>query len=182
MRSVVLAMFMSLDGYIEDANGQIAMPPFSPDLKSKWIDRNTERADLMMYGRTAYEGIARFWTSPVADRDEAAILERATKIVFSTTLAQAEWGNVRIVRADIPAEIARLKGEPGKDMLLFGGASIANSFLRLGLVDELSLLVSPFLLGGGKRLFQGGQERTNLKLKGTEPFDSGVVLMTYRWA
>jgi len=179
MRKVVLAMYMSLDGYIEGPNKEFTAPRFSPDLKSKWIDRNIERADLMMYGRTAYEGMAAYWTSPAANKEEAAILANANKIVFSTTLDTANWGNVRIVRSDIPAEINRLKAEPGKDMVLLGGGGIAMSFLDMGLVDELSLLVSPLLQGGGKRLFEGSRERIGLRLESAEPFDSGAVKLTY---
>jgi len=180
MRKVVLAMYMSLDGYIEGPNKEFTAPRFSPDLKSKWIDRNIERADLMMYGRTAYEGMAAYWTSPAANKEEAAILANANKIVFSTKLATAGWGNVRIVRSDIPAEINRLKAEPGKDMVLLGGGGIAMSFLDMGLVDELSLLVSPLIQGGGTRLFAGARERTGLTLESAQPFDSGAVKLTYR--
>jgi len=179
MRKVVLAMYMSLDGYIEGPNKEFTAPWFSPDLKAKWVDRNIERAGLMMYGRTAYEGMAAFWTSPAVPREEAAILAAANKLVFSTTLEQADWGNVRIVRDDIPGEINRLRAQPGKDMVLIGGGGIAMSFLDMGLVDELSLLVSPLLQGGGKRLFEGSRERMGLKLESAEPFDSGAVKLTY---
>ncbi|MDR3475831.1 MAG: dihydrofolate reductase family protein [Devosia sp.] len=180
MRDVVLAMYLSLDGYIEGPDREFTAPRFSPDLKAKWIDRNLERADLMMYGRTAYEGMAGYWTSPLADKAEAAILAAADKLVFSTTLKQADWGNVRIVRGDLPGEMARLKARPGRDMVLFGGAGIAGSFLRAGLVDELSLLLSPLLQGGGKRLFEDIGGRTSLEFMGADPFDSGAVLLTYR--
>lgn len=182
MRNVVLAMYMSLDGYIEGPNKEFTAPRFSPDLKSKWIDRNIERADLMMYGRTAYEGMAAYWTSPAANKEEAAILAAANKVVFSTTLEKADWGNVRVVRNDIAGEIAKLKAQPGKDMVLLGGAGIAMSFLGMGLVDEFSLLVSPLLQGGGTPLFQGNHERMGLKLESAEPFDSGAVKLTYRRA
>lgn len=179
MRKVVLAMYMSLDGYIEGPNKEFTAPRFSPDLKSKWIDRNIGRADLMMYGRTAYEGMAAFWTSPAAPKEEAAILAATSKLVFSTTLEKADWGNIRIVRDDIAGEINRLKSQPGKDMVLLGGGGIAMSFLDMGLVDELSLLVSPLLQGGGKRLFEGRRERVGLKFASAEPFDSGAVKLTY---
>jgi dihydrofolate reductase len=181
MRNVVLAMYMSLDGYIEGPNREFTAPRFTPDLKAKWIDRNIGRADLMMYGRTAYEGMVQFWTSPAAPREEAERLAATRKIVFSTTLRQADWGDVRVVGADIAGEIARLKAEPGKDMVLLGGSGIAMSFLHHGLVDELSLLVSPLPMGGGKRLFaEGAYEKLRLTLASADPFDSGAVLLTYR--
>ena len=179
MRKIVLAMYTSLDGFIEGPDREFTAPAFSPDLKTKWIDRNIGRASTMLYGRTAYEGMASYWTSAAADGAEAAILADMDKIVFSTTLKEANWGRVRIVRDDIAGEMARLKAEPGKDLVLLGGAGIANAFLRAGLVDELSLLVSPLLQGGGKRLFEEGRPRTDLTLRCATPFDSGAVLLTY---
>jgi len=180
MRNVVIAMYMSLDGYIEGPNHEFTAPGFSPDLKTKWIDRNLERADLLMYGRTAYEGMAKFWTSPAAPKEEAATLAAFDKLVFSTTLDHADWGSVRIIRDNLADEIAREKAKPGRDIVLIGGGAIANAFLTAGIVDELSLLVSPLLQGGGKRLFDGGYPREKLKFVSADPFDSGAVLLTYK--
>jgi len=181
MRTVVLAMFTSLDGYINGPGGAFVGPPFSPDLKRHWIDRNMERADLMMYGRVCYEGMVQYWTSPAAAGEQADELAQRDKIVFSRTLDRADWGRVRIVRDNIADEINRLKAQPGKDMLLIGGAGIAGTFLELGLVDELSLLVIPRLLGGGTRLFEKSAP-LSLKLIESLPFDSGVLRLTYRRA
>lgn len=180
MRDVVLSMFMSLDGYIEGLGKQLIPPPYSADLQKHWIDHNMERAGTMMYGRVAYEGMAKFWTSPAAPAGQAAALAAMDKLVFSHTLQNANWGQVSIIHDDIPGEVARRKAEPGKDMVLIAGAGIAQTFLRLGLVDELSLLVSPILFGGGTRLFAEMTEKTSLKLTEALPFDTGVVRLTYR--
>lgn len=157
MRNVVLAMFTSLDGYIEGPGKQLVPPPYSPDLETHWIERNMERAGTMMYGRVAYEGMADFWRSPKAPAAQAEALANMDKLVFSRTLQVADWGKVAIVRDDI-----------------------AQTFLELGLIDELCLLVSPLLLGGGTRLFTGGYDRTPLQLTEALPFDSGAVRLTYR--
>lgn len=180
MRPVVLAMFMSLDGYINGPGGAFVGPQFSPDLKRHWIDRNMERADLMMYGRVCYEGMEQYWTSQQDDPQAKQLAERE-KFVFSRTLRQANWGRVRIIADDITAEIKRAKAQPGKDMVLIGGAGIASTFLKLDLVDELSLLVIPRLLGGGTRLFQG-DAALSFKLIESLPFESGVLRLTYRRA
>lgn len=181
MRPVVLAMFVSLDGYINGPAGAFAGPPFSPDLKTHWMDRNMQRSDVMMYGRVCYEGMEQYWTSQ-HDDPQAKDLANREKLVFSNTLTEAKWGRVRIVRdADIATEIAKLKAQPGKDIVLIGGAGIANTFLRRDLVDELSLLVMPTLLGGGTRLFQDTAP-LRLKLIESLPFDTGMVRLTYRRA
>jgi dihydrofolate reductase len=180
MRKLVLAMFTSLDGFINGPDGELIMPHFSPDLASKWIGYNLGRFDLMVYGRVCYEGMVGFWTSPAAPPEEAARLAAMEKIVLSTTLERADWGRARIVRDDVAGEFARLKQTPGRDMAVIGGGRVASSLLQLGLIDEMRLLVMPMLFGGGTRLFEGGYPRTGLALEATEPLDNGSVLLNYR--
>lgn len=180
MRDVILSMFMSLDGYIEGPGKRLATPPYSADLQKHWIDYNMERAGTMMYGRVAYEGMAKYWTAQPADDKQAAALAEMDKLVFSRTLTHANWGRVAIIRDDIPGEIARRKAGAGKDMVLIAGAGIAQSFLELDLIDELSLLITPVLLGSGTRLFNGGHDRIGLKLTEVLTFDTGIIRATYR--
>ncbi|HEX4298579.1 MAG TPA: dihydrofolate reductase family protein [Devosia sp.] len=180
MRNVVLAMFMSLDGYTEAPNGEMVPPPFSADLKTKWIDRNLSRADLLMYGRVAYEGMVAFWTAPNAPAAEAAQLAAFDKLVFSRTLQKADWGNVSIVADNIADEVQRRRAQPGKDMVLLAGAGIANSFLELDLIDEMDLMIMPVLFGGGKRLFSGNTGRRKLQLAESFTMTGGLVRAIYR--
>lgn len=179
MRKLVLTMFMSLDGFINGPDGALITPPFSPDLASRWIGYNLSRFDLMVYGRVCYEGMVGFWTSPAAPPEEAARLAGMEKIVLSRTLERADWGRARILRDDVAGEFARLKQLPGKDMAVIGGGHVAGSLLKLGVIDEMRLLVMPMLFGGGRRLFEGGYPRTGLALAGTEPLDNGSVLLNY---
>ncbi len=118
MRKLVLSMFMSLDGYVEGPNKELIGPAYSQDLQRRWIDRNMDRAGLMLYGRVAYEGMAQFWTSPNAPKAEAEKLAGFDKLVFSRTLKTANWGNVTIIRDNIADEINRRKAQPGRDMVL----------------------------------------------------------------
>jgi len=180
MRKLVLTMFISLDGFINGPGGELIPPPFSADLAGKWIGYNLGRFDMMVYGRACYEGMVDFWTSPAAPPEEAARLAAIEKIVLSRTLDRADWGRARIMRGDIAGEFARLKQMPGKDMAVIGGGRAATSLLALGLIDEMRLLVTPMLFGGGTRLFEGGYPRTGLTLEGAEPLDNGSVLLTYR--
>jgi dihydrofolate reductase len=182
MSKVVLAMFISLDGFIEGPNKQLVPPPYSADVDRYWVKANTERAGIVLYGRVAYEGMTAFWTSANAPQEEAKLLADLPKVVFSRTLTKADWKNTTIVRDNIAGEVNKLKQRPGKDLVLIAGAGIANTFIKLGLIDEYSLLVSPFLLGGGTPLFQGGFERQNLTLTDAKPFDNGAILLTYQAA
>src|SRR5437016_2446332 len=100
MRKLVVAMFISLDGYIEGPNKQLVGPAWSADLGRYWINDNIERAGMTLYGRVCYEFMAAYWTSPAADPVEAARLTALPKLVFSTTLNSATWANTTIVRDD----------------------------------------------------------------------------------
>jgi dihydrofolate reductase len=141
-------------------------------------------AGTLVYGRANYEFNKDFWLAAAADpssamRESAERINRRPKIVLSTTLERAEW-NARIVRDDIAGEIARLKQEPGRDLVSGGGAQTAATLMRLGLVDEYRLMVMPIVLGGGTPFFQGGYERFGLELLEARPLDTGAVILHYR--
>lgn len=101
------------------------------------------------------------------------------KCVVSRTLTGSDWHNSHVVSGDVRAEIQRLKAGPGEELALFAGAATASSFIRLGLVDELRLLVNPLLQGGGTRLFDGTDEPRQLDLTSTRTFAGGAVVLTY---
>jgi dihydrofolate reductase len=186
MRNVVLSMFMSLDGFIEGPDGEFVPPAWSDEMQKAWSDTGMAAAGVLLYGRKNYEFNAAFWQA--MERDDAAseedrafakLMNGLPKLVFSTTLETAEW-NARLVKHDIPEEIERLKQKPGKDLVLLGGAGLANSFMKLGLIDEYRILLVPILLGSGKRLFEQGHERRPLELVGSQAVDTGAVILNYR--
>jgi dihydrofolate reductase len=126
--------------------------------------------DTLLFGRRTYEGMAGYWPTEVArtgDPVVARLMNDTPKVVFSKTLAQADWENTRIVRGDIGEEVRRLKGLPGRDIAIQGSSGLTVSMLRLGLVDELRLMVNPVVLGAGRRLFEGLDIRLPLRLLDT---------------
>lgn len=107
-------------------------------------------------------------------------LDNAPKIVFSRTLEKVEWQNSRLVKDNIAEEISTLKQQPGKDMLNMNSASIVQTFMRLGLVDEYQISVHPVILGSEKPLFKDLDERRKLRLLKTKAFNTGVVELHYQ--
>jgi dihydrofolate reductase len=101
--------------------------------------------------------------------------------VFSRTLEKADW-NTRIIGANLAEEVTAMKRQPGKDLLLTGGVGLAATLTGLGLIDEYQVVVHPVVLGGGKRLFAGVEERLELRLVESRTFDSQAVLLRYRRA
>jgi dihydrofolate reductase len=155
---------------------------------------NAERlraADILLLGRVSYEGFKGFWPS-VADDPNATPIQREIsrlnnaidKVVISDSLTSEEtdpWRhNTRIInRADAHGQIAELRGQPGKDILVFGSHTLWNDLLANDLVDELHLVIGPVVLGAGTPLFDG-QPAVSLRLIETRTWDgSGIVLVRY---
>ena len=101
------------------------------------------------------------------------------KLVFSRTLKKVDWQNSRLAAGSIADEVARLKQLPGDGVLPVGGSELAASFLEKGLMDELHIILTPILLGGGKTVFEGIKKRYPLRLLSTKKFKSGNVVVAY---
>ena len=184
MSDVVLTMFMSLDGYIAGPGGEFVPPDFSPQMQADWSDVNV-RASYFVYGRTNFEFNAAFWQGLEADEDAPAdqrafaeVMHAIPKLVVSHTLTEVGW-NGRVIR-DLPTEIAALKESTTDPIVVIGGAGVAQTFLRLGLVDRLRIMVTPLLLGGGIPLFDGDHARTTLERTGCIAVDTGATILEYR--
>jgi dihydrofolate reductase len=90
-----------------------------------------------------------------------------------------EWKNSTLIKGDLAGEVAALKEQPGKDILVFGSADLVNTLTQLDLVDEYRLMVFPVVVGKGKRLFEEGLGTKSLRLADSKTFDSGAVVLTY---
>ena len=196
MRKLIVSNAMSLDGYYEGP-GKNVMVLFD----YRWVYStdesfdayNAERlreADTLLLGRVSYDGFKGFWPS-VADDPDATPLQREIswlnnaieKVVISDSLTPEEtdpWHNTRIIsRADAHGQIAELKGQTGKDILVFGSRTLWNDLLAHDLVDELHLMIGPVVLGAGTPLFDG-QPAVSLRLIDSRTWDgSGNVLLRY---
>ena len=187
MAKLVLSMFVSLDGFICGPDGEFVPPAWSDDLATHWSGYAMRHAGHFLYGRVNFLFNKSFWeaaesdpSSPAAGIDYAGQMNATPKTVFSTTLADDPGWNGTVVRDDLVGAIARLKAEKEKDLFLFGGAGIANSMIALDLPDVYRLMVTPNLLGAGKRLFEGDTDRRSLELVESRPLDTGAVILHYR--
>jgi dihydrofolate reductase len=176
MRNVVLKMDMSLDGYVGpvDDDAEWIMRDFDDELSQWVVDEVLWQAGTHAMGRATYEDMAGYW--PSADSVFAAPMNEIPKVVFSKSLTSADWAESRIASGDLGDEIARLKQEPGKDVLVHGGSELAQSLTRLGLIDVYRVIVHPVAMGSGDPLFGG---RVDLKLTGSRAFGSGAIALSY---
>jgi dihydrofolate reductase len=186
MRKVIVSEFITLDGVIEDPGGAEKSKyggwsmPFGSDEYYKFKFDELFAADAMLLGRVTYQGFAAAWPSM---KDEGGFADRMNglpKYVVSTTLNKADWNNSQIIKTNVAEEVSKLKRQPGKDILVAGSGTLARALMQQNLVDEFRLMVHPIVVGGGKRLFGDGLERTMLALADSRPLDKGVVVLTYR--
>ena len=190
MRKLVLTEWVSLDGYTAGPDNDMSFVGESFDMEmGQYEDEIVNTGDTLMLGRVTYESFAGSWPS-VPDKPDVSEGEKAyarklnsmRKIVFSRTLASADWQNSVLQREIDPEAIKQWKQEDGKDMLIYGSASIVQQLTNLGLIDEYQILVHPVVLGGGKPLFASVADKQRLQLVSAKAFSSGVVLLTYRRA
>ncbi|GAA1295987.1 hypothetical protein Psi02_12020 [Planotetraspora silvatica] len=182
MRNIFLFMMTSLDGYYAGPNGEIDWHNVDEEFNQFAADQLAE-VDTLLFGRVTYQGMASWWPTPMAKESDPVIAEKMNgiaKLVVSTTLDSADWANTRLLRDGMADEIARLKRRPGKDIAIFGSSELTVSLLRLGLVDELRIMVAPVVLGDGRSLFGTAENRIGMELLRTRSFRSGNVLLHYR--
>ena len=192
MRRLILKMSMSLDGFVSGPNGEIDwIAGNRDDGATAWIVETLWRAGLHAMGSRTYQDMAAYW--PTAGGPLAAPMNEIPKVVFTrkpslqpdageTTIAgqYPSWAETQVAHGDLATEIARLKGQAGKDILAHGGAGFAQSLARLGLIDEYRLLIHPVALGAGLPLFADLPTPLHLKLASTTVFTSGATAQIYR--
>jgi dihydrofolate reductase len=183
MRRVIYSMTVSLDGFVAGPDGEIDWSAPDEELHSFHNERVREIA-AHFCGRRLYE-VMRYWdtvgvpTLGPVEREFAEIWQPLPKIVFSTTLDAVE-GNARLATRGVAEEVAALRSEPGEGDLGVGGADLAAEFIRLGLVDDYQLFVSPVVLGAGRPFFPPLEQRIELELVDTRTFGSRVQYLHYR--
>ena len=186
MRKIITTTWVTLDGFIAGPNEELDWVIVDEEM-GIYEDDLVSAADTLLLGRVTYQSFAGSWPhvpdNPNASEGEKAYarkLNAMRKIVFSKTLPTVEWNNSSLVKEVLPEDITKLKQEPGRDMLIYGSASLVRTLTNHGLIDEYQLLVHPVVLGGGKPRFQDIKQRQKLKLVKTKTFPSGVIGLYYQ--
>ncbi len=177
MRKLFVSNLMSLDGFFETTDHKLDWFVIDDEFLD-YADDMLRSVDLILFGRKTYELMAAFW--PTAKDRNAHHMNGLAKIVFSKSLARADWNNTRLVRDNAADEVTRLKQQPGKDIVILGSAMLASSLLAQGLVDEYRVIINPVLLGQGNPLFKDVRQKIPLQLSGTRSFRSGVNVLYYQ--
>jgi dihydrofolate reductase len=195
-RRIVVFNWLTADGYFA-----------APDGNLDWIVPDEEQArasaqeilnyDTVLFGRRTYEVFEGFWGHLVVDASGAVpdphhpgrrslehgaiavALNGMTKVVFSRTLKTVRWRNSRLLSEFDAQAIESMKGQPGKDMIVFGSGSIVSRLTQHGLIDEYQFVVCPVLLGSGQPMLRGVSKPLRLELLEAKWLPSGDVMLRY---
>jgi dihydrofolate reductase len=183
MRTLVVSEFISLDGVVEAPGGEPTHPhagwtiPYGvPELFEYKLGEIREAQSLLL-GRITYQGFSTAW--PTMDGEFADKMNSMPKNVVSSTLAELGW-NSSLLAGDVATEVANLKKRDGGPILVEGSATLVQTLLAHGLIDELRLMVFPVILGGGLTIFPLERQKVALELVELSRYSSGVLLQIYR--
>lgn len=186
MRKVVVSVFVTLDGVMEDPGGAEGfkhggwqIPFFDEDL-NRYARELLFASDALLLGRVTYQQFAAAWPSITDEEGFADRMNSLPKYVASTTLQEPLAWNATLLTGEVAEAVAKLKQQPDGDLLVQGSGQLAHTLLRHKLIDTYQLWVHPVVLGSGRRLFGDGDPPTRLRLVDTKTTGSGVLLLTYQ--
>jgi dihydrofolate reductase len=186
---VVAVEYVTVDGVMQDPGGVGEIEHggwsnqyFDDELGKVQFDQLLA-TDALLLGRVTFEGFAAAWPSMEETEGEFAVRMNALpKYVASRSLREPlQWNGTRL-KGDLVEEVATLKQQPGRDLLIYGSSQLVNELHPHGLIDEYTLMVFPVTLGAGKRLFREGTNKTDLRLTDAKSTGTGVALLTYTTA
>jgi len=185
---IVAAEYVSVDGVMQDPGGvgEIEVGgwtnPYWNDELAKLQTDLLFASDALLLGRVTYEGFAAAW--PDVEHEQGPFADKMNtmpKYVASRTLTGMEW-NATPIRRDVADEVAKLKRDPGQNLLIYGSGSLVRLLLQHGLIDQLRLMIYPVVLGAGKLLFSDTGSKKELELAGVTTTSAGVVVVDYKKA
>jgi dihydrofolate reductase len=188
MSKVVVFTNLSLDGVMqapgrpdEDRRGDFEHGGWAtPYATMEAAEESMANTGALLLGRWTYEDFYAVWPN-LTDNPFTAVLNNTQKYVASTTLEEPlPWINSTLLKGDAAEAVARLKQEPGKDLVILGSGELVQSLMRRNLVDKYVLLIHPLVLGSGRHLFTDGGSFAALRLIDTKTTTTGVVIATYQ--
>lgn len=186
MSTLYLFMMVSLDGFFEGPGHDLSWHHVDDEFNVFAAKQLAENGTIL-FGRRTYELMEDFWPNykPEDKENERVrdLMDTLPKIVYSTSLTKVQetkdWKNVTLRHEVDAEEIKRLKADGEKPIAVLGSSNLCVTLLKLGLLDELRIMVNPVVIGKGTRLFEGLDTKLDLTLVNTRTFGNGNELLTY---
>ena len=176
MRKLIVSNNVTLDGRVDNV-----LDWSIPGDDEVFVQRNIDllsQSDGLILGRKTYEFFAAVWPSRSGELPD--LMNGIPKYVASTTLEDPEWENTQLIEGDVTEAVGKLKGQPGKGLIVYGSGDLTNTLMAHDLIDEYRLWVHSVVLGRGSSFFEDGVERMDLELVDSTATPSGVAVLTYR--
>jgi len=177
---------VSLDGYFTDKNSDMSWAHKNdPEFNEFIADNAKGGSGPLLFGRVTYEMMASFWPTKEAIEmfpDVAMAMNNLPKVVFSRTLEKADWNNTRVIKDNLVDEVRKMKDEDGDDMIIMGSGTIVSQLTQAGLIDEYQVVVNPIVLGSGRTMFEGVDEKFELQRTHLRSFGNGNIFILYERA
>lgn len=175
MKKIIVSLYISLDGVTEEPAWTA---PYFNDQVGEFQNDLLFASEALLLGRKTYQGMAAAWP---AMKDEDGFADRMNslpKYVPTETLDNAEW-NANFIKGNVIEEIAKLKQEPGLNILIYGSGELIRSLMKHDLIDEFHFIINPVVVGKGERLFKDDIDQKAFKLVNTRTTDTGVAILSY---
>ena len=178
MRNVIVSTYMTLDGKIDGVREWAV--PYNDAGAVKHHTDLLANSDGLLLGRRTYELFAALWPPRAGTLPYVDTFNQMAKYVASTTLTDLAWENSHLIEGDVAEGVAKLKQQPGQDLVMYGCHELTHSLLEHDLIDEFRMLVQPVLVGKGRTFLDDGAPRVDLELVDTSVLSVGVAALTYR--
>jgi dihydrofolate reductase len=184
MRKVKLSMQMTINGYVAGPNGENDWMTWNPDDEFMgFINAQYDSSDTMLLGRKLADGFIKFWESALDKNPDTPFAKKIVdmpKVVFTKTLDKSSWNNTTLAKGDLIEEIANLKKQNGKDIIVVGGAGLVSSLIKEGLIDEYHLIVNPTAIGKGMAIFNSLDRIQKFVPIQAKLYSGGKTVLSYK--
>ena len=184
MRKVKLQMQMTINGYVAQPNGKNDWMTWNPDDElTAFMSSLLDTSDTLLLGRKTAEGIINYWEDTAIENPTHPFAKKIAalpKVVFTKTLDKSTWNNTTLAKGNLAEEIAGLKKQNGKDILVFGGAGFVSSLINEGLIDEYHLIVNPTAIGSGMTIFNSFESVRKFTPIQAKLYPGGKIVLSYK--
>lgn len=184
MRKLKLQMQMTVNGYVGGPNGKNDWMTWNPDNEFlAFLVSLIDSSDSLLLGRKTAEGIIPYWENTAEKHPAHPFAKKIVdipKVIFTKTLHRSTWNNATLAKGNLAEEIAGLKKQNGKDILVFGGAGFVSSLIKEGLIDEYHLIVNPTAIASGITIFNSFNEIRKFSPVQAKLYPGGKIVLSYK--
>jgi dihydrofolate reductase len=184
MRKVKLQIQMSIDGYVAGPNGELDWMTWEQDDELiAFINSLIDSSDTILMGRKMTDGFVSHWENTASNNPDNLFAKKMVdtpKVVFTKTLGESPWNNTTLAKGNLAEEIADLKKQNGKDIIVYGGAGFVSSLIKEGLIDEYHFIVNPTAIGNGMTIFNSPDRMQRFSPIESKFYSGGKTVLSYK--